>query len=1273
VNSDAQTFQAISKDANNLFPWQDKQELMSKAYNSPLEMSEGSYPDKVLEQSKGLHQVINFDDMNVLPEVQVKDRRIYNEEPFKDGGPVKRFMQPTETFKNLGYNSKTNGMSTELSTSVGGPGEVYLVPGYRQGKILQDPEGVFNAYGEHLGGPFKTVQAAEDFGKLRHQYVEQNKNIPAPFKTRDYAMGGSLPGSVGFMYARTNDPAPSNGKYAKKTKASAQDGTMLPNQDASTYIKIPSKQEIDILKSAKSDIINEGNSTNRLRMLKNAVRHDMASEQFKTLEEIDEVDLNKRTLELANKKQQNLNNPRVEFISGNGISKNDVLGYFNPTNSDGVITLSNNINNINELKETSRHEYRHAYDDAGKLLTNYEKQFIGSKTAEGDVDKIKAIGRDQYKYLTNPTEITARLQEIRGGLKDAKVYDASKDKATLEHLNSAKNISGYQDLLQVMKPEDIVDLLNTIATNSPKQGMPAAKNGKKVIKDDRGQWDHPGEITEIGSNQITMQGVPYPVLGISDTGDTQMMYPDQEYQYDGESVTEYPMMKEGGGLQLTKLDQLLNFTNYNNKQPGGWLDKYEDGGTVEADETTQTTQTTQTPDQKPNISKWLPKDPYDAELDPNYVKPKVTKKKPAVVQNTNRAPAPAPAKPQVNVTPNRQTAKGLNFEQIPTADKKKVIIDNYSDKYDYIVEGDKTYYRVKGGKSWDDISDNKTAQKNLLQFIDKNNYWSGYGSGEKDLLYPKTNTKKSTTAAPTKESSYFDNIINGTKKAITDNVINPLSNFSNAASKEVTKLKKSAGSVVDDVVNSVKSGTNSAIKSTDDIGQTIMNGVNRKLKMYTGVGDDDVEVVEPVSKIPKTIKEWYANSGGSSTVIEAKDQSGRQYKQQILPISSITFGSRNRDELKDINTEGMEITTFAPFDSNKKLPDNKTVLAIDQNGKLHTGMYKDFKNKKGFKVSETFMNKIVDLPDNQYKSAGPDNPGYKHPVAKVIDDNGKLVDGSINLLVKDPSKKNFYGSIQGGRVLFVNPSTKEQYLISGSAQHIRDAFKQLKGDNKYLEAYTLDNGTYARGLSYKDGKLTKERLAAYDKENTSGGNGLYIITNTKPVNKYQESYIDNMPNIRTEKSESFKRGHAVKNEIKNIILHHTAYTDAESNDRQLHQQYMTPNNNSSHVVIEEDGKRTIYASPEQVTYHAGESKWNNRSNVNDFGIGVEFQGDTNKRPLTQKQIESFVEYYTPIARKYNLSLKDIITHQMIAPGRKPDITNKEYKRILSYMKSKNFK
>lgn len=81
-----------------------------------------------------------------------------------------------------------------------------------------------------------------------------------------------------------------------------------------------------------------------------------------------------------------------------------------------------------------------------------------------------------------------------------------------------------------------------------------SKNGS-VIKDDRGQWAHPGEITEIGSNQITMKGVDYPVLGISDTGDTKLMQPDQNYKFKGKKVTEYPMAQDG---ILTTLGEIAN-------------------------------------------------------------------------------------------------------------------------------------------------------------------------------------------------------------------------------------------------------------------------------------------------------------------------------------------------------------------------------------------------------------------------------------------------------------------------------------------------------------------------------------------------------------------------------------------------------------------------------------------------------------------------------------------------------------------------------------------
>jgi hypothetical protein len=102
--------------------------------------------------------------------------------------------------------------------------------------------------------------------------------------------------------------------------------------------------------------------------------------------------------------------------------------------------------------------------------------------------------------------------------------------------------------------------------------QPASMQMGGVIDDDMGQWAHPGEITRINGNNITMEGVDYPVLGISDRGDKKLMQPGKNYKFKGDKVTEFPMAKDGN--QLTKLDQLTNFTNYNTPQPGGWLDKY---------------------------------------------------------------------------------------------------------------------------------------------------------------------------------------------------------------------------------------------------------------------------------------------------------------------------------------------------------------------------------------------------------------------------------------------------------------------------------------------------------------------------------------------------------------------------------------------------------------------------------------------------------------------------------------------------------------------------
>ena len=74
------------------------------------------------------------------------------------------------------------------------------------------------------------------------------------------------------------------------------------------------------------------------------------------------------------------------------------------------------------------------------------------------------------------------------------------------------------------------------------------KNGGQIV-DPMGQWAHPGKITTIPSNDITMKGVNYDVLGVSNTGDKKLMKPGKNYKFDGDYVTEYP---KGGWLNKYK-------------------------------------------------------------------------------------------------------------------------------------------------------------------------------------------------------------------------------------------------------------------------------------------------------------------------------------------------------------------------------------------------------------------------------------------------------------------------------------------------------------------------------------------------------------------------------------------------------------------------------------------------------------------------------------------------------------------------------------------------
>lgn len=102
------------------------------------------------------------------------------------------------------------GNRSEVAISVGGEnGEpAFLIPSFKYGKPIlgpsNNPYAEFRRTREHLGGPFKTWQEADEWERnIRHPYVEKGQALPTPLRRwgKDYAYGGPL---VDYYAGRMN-------------------------------------------------------------------------------------------------------------------------------------------------------------------------------------------------------------------------------------------------------------------------------------------------------------------------------------------------------------------------------------------------------------------------------------------------------------------------------------------------------------------------------------------------------------------------------------------------------------------------------------------------------------------------------------------------------------------------------------------------------------------------------------------------------------------------------------------------------------------------------------------------------------------------------------------------------------------------------------------------------------------------------------------------------------------------------------------------------------
>jgi len=90
---------------------------------------------------------------------------------------------------------------------------------------------------------------------------------------------------------------------------------------------------------------------------------------------------------------------------------------------------------------------------------------------------------------------------------------------------------------------------------------------------------------------------------------------------------------------------------------------------------------------------------------------------------------------------------------------------------------------------------------------------------------------------------------------------------------------------------------------------------------------------------------------------------------------------------------------------------------------------------------------------------------------------------------------------------------------------------------------------------------------------------------------------------------------------------------------------------SAHFLVRREGALIQFVPCGKRAWHAGESSWKGRNRCNDFSIGIELEG-TGEAPFTDAQYVRLAELTRALKARY--SIRDIVGHADVAPGRKSD-------------------
>ena len=456
-----------------------------------------------------------------------------------------------------------------------------------------------------------------------------------------FAMGGALPGAVGFTYARTQDPAPSNGPYAKKTLASAQNGKKVdPNEKK---YQAPDKNKIvDWFNNYytspffKENLYDKGNAfmENVGDKLGKATAEKINNLNY-TFKDVSSGGYYKgSSYDLEN--TVNMGNPNNYYNQ----SKSDVLSHeLGHVNQDAILgqqprnlAIMLNYNNQVNRKPLANDIYNIANEmpaknTYGELLNPYLPS-VGSYRADRLKDWVSDENRESTSEFHDQVlgEVRSDIMALRYLASKEGIWDAAKNKPgsftpeMLDKLYKSKNLNTPQvkkdwqgnittnipnpkslkpnDLKNVAPPKkpgmflnrlrqkyndsDLLYLMNKLAKNEENAPMDKAQNGGEmkfyqegldfkpksiskngsVIKDDMGQWAHPGEITEISGDTMATHGYgDVPLYVVPDKGSPRIVQANTGTQkFPGATkFTEYPMAQDGENISKKLKKQAEEF------------------------------------------------------------------------------------------------------------------------------------------------------------------------------------------------------------------------------------------------------------------------------------------------------------------------------------------------------------------------------------------------------------------------------------------------------------------------------------------------------------------------------------------------------------------------------------------------------------------------------------------------------------------------------------------------------------------------------------------